>query len=149
MRLTTNPRDLVVVDIGCGSGILSIGAVLLGVEKVYAVDTDPLAVQAARSNRHLNRINPNNLVINQGSIQELLDLLPEGVHGLVCNILAEVIMEMIPQITALAKPGSWAILSGLLVEQAKPIADTLEQYGWTVAALWKREDWCCLNVRRS
>jgi ribosomal protein L11 methyltransferase len=149
MRLTTNPQDLVVVDIGCGSGILSIGAVLLGVEKVYAVDTDPLAVQAARSNRHLNRINPNNLVINQGSIQELLDLLPEGVNGLVCNILAEVIMEMIPQITALAKPGSWAILSGILVEQAKPIADTLEQYGWTVAALWKRGDWCCLNVRRT
>jgi ribosomal protein L11 methylase PrmA len=78
-----------ILDIGCGSGILSIGAVLLGSEKVYAVDTDPLAVQAACSNRHLNRINPSNLVINQGSVQELIELLPEGVNGILCNILAE------------------------------------------------------------
>jgi ribosomal protein L11 methyltransferase len=148
MRLSVNRSELVIVDIGCGSGILSIGAVLLGAQKVYGVDVDPLAVQAARSNRHLNRINPSNLVINQGSVQELIELLPEGVNGILCNILAEVIIEIIPQLTILAKPSSWAILSGILVEQAKPIAETLEQYGWTVAALWKRDDWCCLNIRR-
>ena len=148
MRLSRNSSDMVIADIGCGSGILSIGAVLLGAEKVYAVDTDPLAVQAARSNRHLNRINPSNLVINQGSIQELIELLPEGVNGILCNILAEVIIEIIPELTTLAKPSSWGILSGILVDQAKPIADTLEQHGWTVAALWKRESWCCLNIRR-
>jgi ribosomal protein L11 methyltransferase len=148
MRLSRNSRDMVIADIGCGSGILSIGAVLLGSEKVYAVDTDPLAVQAACSNRHLNRINPSNLVINQGSVQELIELLPEGVNGILCNILAEVIIEIIPELTTLAKPSSWGILSGILVDQAKPIADTLEQHGWTVAALWKRESWCCLNIRR-
>lgn len=142
-------NNLVIADIGCGSGILSIGANLLGSEKVYAVDIDPLAVKAARTNRHLNRINPANLVINKGSVQELLELVPEGVDGILCNILAEVIIDLIPQLTALSKPESWAILSGILLEQAKPIADTLEQNGWLVAALWKRQDWCCFNIRRN
>ncbi|HEY9614128.1 MAG TPA: 50S ribosomal protein L11 methyltransferase [Allocoleopsis sp.] len=40
-------------------------------------------------------------------------------------------------------------MSGILLDQAKPIADTLEQYNWVVAALWKRHDWCCFNIRRS
>lgn len=141
--------ELIIADVGCGSGILSIGAVLLGVQKAYAVDTDPLAVQSARSNRHLNHIAPFDLVINKGSVEELLDLIPDGVDGIVCNILAEVILEMIPQLTQLAKPTSWMILSGILVEQTQPIVEKLEQYGWLLATLWKKDDWCCLNVRRN
>lgn len=141
--------ELVIADVGCGSGILSIGAVLLGAQKAYAVDTDPLAVQSARSNRHLNRIDPYNLVINKGSVAELLTLIPDGVDGIVCNILAEVILEMIPQLSQLAKPKSWMILSGILVEQSGPIASRLEQSGWQVATIWKKDDWCCFNVRRS
>lgn len=147
--LPESAGELVIADVGCGSGILSIGAVLLGAQKAYAVDTDLLAVQSARSNRHLNRIAPSDLVINKGSVEELLTLAPDGVDGIVCNILAEVILEMIPQLTQLAKPTSWMILSGILVEQTQPIAEKLEQYGWLVATLWKKDDWCCFNVRRS
>ncbi|PSF39249.1 50S ribosomal protein L11 methyltransferase [Aphanothece hegewaldii CCALA 016] len=141
--------ELVIADVGCGSGILSIGAVLLGAQKAYAVDTDPLAVQSARSNRHLNRIDPSDLVINKGSVEELMALVPDGVDGIVCNILAEVILDMIPQLTQLAKPTSWMILSGILVGQAQPISAKLEEYGWLVATLWKKDDWCCFNVRRN
>ncbi|MBR8831780.1 MAG: Ribosomal protein L11 methyltransferase [Chroococcopsis gigantea SAG 12.99] len=149
MRLMINPGEQVIADIGCGSGILSIGAALLGAQKIYAIDIDPLAVSASRSNRHLNKINPNHMVINQGSVEELLELLPDGANGIVCNIIAETIMDMIPGLTALSKPSGWAILSGILVDQAKPIADTLEQNGWVVAALWKRSEWCCINIRRA
>ncbi|GFE70998.1 50S ribosomal protein L11 methyltransferase [Chroococcus sp. FPU101] len=141
--------EFVIADIGCGSGILSVGAVLLGAQKVYAVDTDPLAVQSARSNRHLNRIDPYELVINKGSVAELLDLIPDGVDGILCNILAEVILDMIPQLTELAKPTSWMILSGILINQSQAIAEKLQQYGWIVATIWKKDDWCCFNVRRS
>jgi ribosomal protein L11 methyltransferase len=149
MRLGTDASDLVVADIGCGSGILSTAAILLGAKKVYGVDTDPLAVRAARSNRELNNIQPEQMVINEGSIEELIQLIDEPVDGIVCNILAEVIIDLIPQMNALSKPKSWVILSGILLEQVKPIADTLEQNGWTVATLWRRQDWCCFNVRRA
>jgi ribosomal protein L11 methyltransferase len=149
MRLTTGASEMVLADVGCGSGILAIGAVLLGAQKVYAVDNDPLAIQSARSNRHLNQINPSYLVINQGSIAELLELAPDGVDGIVCNILAEVIAELIPDFSKLIKPQGWAVLSGILLDQTQAIADTLEQNGWVVAALWKRGEWCCFQIRRA
>ncbi|MFM1843724.1 MAG: ribosomal protein methyltransferase PrmA [Cyanobacteriota bacterium] len=141
-------NGLVLADIGCGSGILGIGAVLLGAHKVYGVDNDPLAVDAARSNRHLNQIHPDNFVINEGSILELQQLLPEPVDGIICNILAEVIVELLPLFTPLVKPKGWAILSGIMLDQTQAIADALEQTGWTVVALWKRQEWCCFQVRR-
>ncbi|MEB3311397.1 MAG: 50S ribosomal protein L11 methyltransferase [Snowella sp.] len=149
MRLSEGANDMVLADIGCGSGILGIGAVLLGAHKVYAVDNDPLAIQASRSNRHLNQIDPSYLVINQGSIEALLELAPEGVDGIICNILAEVIMELMPQFSKLIKPHGWAVLSGILLDQTQAIADVIEQNGWVVAALWKRGEWCCFQIRRA
>ncbi|MEG4999625.1 50S ribosomal protein L11 methyltransferase [Microcoleus sp. B4-D4] len=149
MRLGFDDKECIVADIGCGSGILSIGAVLLGATKVYALDTDPLAVRSTISNRQLNRVNSQQLVAELGSIDRLKEMIDEPIDGLMCNILAEVIIDLIPQFTAISKPSTWAVLSGILLDQAKPIADTLEQHGWIVATLWKRQDWCCFNIRRS
>lgn len=139
----------IIADIGCGSGILSIGSILLGAKKAYAVDTDPLAVDAAISNRKLNRILSHQLNVEQGTIDRLIKTIDGPVDGLMCNILAEVIIDLIPQFEAISKPTTWGVLSGILLEQAKPIADTLEQHGWVVATLWRRQDWCCFNIRRS
>ncbi|MFK0734459.1 MAG: 50S ribosomal protein L11 methyltransferase [Gloeotrichia echinulata GP01] len=144
-----NQEHVVIADIGCGSGILSIGAVLLGAEKVYAVDTDPLAVQSTFSNRALNSISPERVVPAEGSVDILRKLVEKPLDGIVCNILADVIIELVPQMTAIVKPSTWGIFSGILLEQSKAVADALEQNGWVVATLWKRKEWCCLNVRRS
>lgn len=141
--------DVVIADVGCGSGILSIGALLLGAQKVFAVDTDPLAVKSTRENRELNNISPDRLVVEKGSVDRLLEMVDAPVDGIVCNILAEVIIDLIPQLSPLVKPTTWGALSGILLDQAKPVADTLEENGWVVAALWKRGEWCCLNIRRS
>lgn len=149
MRLGFDEGECIVADIGCGSGILSIGAVLLGATKVYALDTDPLAVRSTVSNRQLNRIKQEQLVAELGSIDRLKEMVEEAIDGFTCNILAEVIIDLIPQFTEISKPHTWGILSGILLDQAKPIADTLEQHGWIVATLWKRQDWCCFNIRRS
>jgi ribosomal protein L11 methyltransferase len=70
------------------------------------------------------------------------------VDGIVCNILAEVIVDLIPQFTPLVKPHGWAILSGIMLEQSNLIADALDQMDWTVAAIWKRKEWCCFQARR-
>lgn len=150
MRISDDNSDQVVADIGCGSGILSIGALLLGAKTVYGVDTDPLAVKAARSNRDLNDISAQRMVIERGSVDVLPKLMGgQLVDGILCNILAEVIIDLIPEMSAIAGPKCWGIISGILLEQVKPIADTLEQHNWVVATLWKRQDWCCFNVRRS
>jgi ribosomal protein L11 methyltransferase len=142
-------KDAVVADIGCGSGILSIGAILLGAKRALAVDTDPLAVRAARQNRELNQMTKDQITIQQGSVLQVKELISQPVNGIVCNILAEVIIDLIPDMDAIVGPETWGIFSGILLEQAKPVADILEQHGWIVAALWRRQDWCCFNVRHS
>jgi ribosomal protein L11 methyltransferase len=142
-------QSLIIADIGCGSGILSIGAILLGAEKVYAVDTDPLAIQSTFSNRALNDINPERLIPSEGSVDILEKLITQPVDGIVCNILADVIIELVPEMKNITKSTTWGIFSGILLEQSKAVADTLEQHGWIVATLWKRKEWCCLNARRS
>ena len=142
-------EPLIIADIGCGSGILGIGAVLLGAGKVYAVDNDPLAVRSTFSNRALNDIRPDSLVPLEGSVDMVRKTIGQPVDGIVCNILADVIIELLPEMTAITKPSTWGIFSGILLEQSKAVANALEQNGWIVATLWKRKEWCCLNARRS
>ena len=149
MRLYEPQPESIIADIGCGSGILSIGAVLLGAKCAYAVDNDILAVDSTIANCKMNEVASDRVIVEEGTIDRLKEMLPAPVDGFVCNILAEVIIDIIPDFGDIAKPTTWGILSGILLDQVKPIADTLEQHGWVVAALWKRQDWCCLNIRRS
>ena len=148
MRLSENAENQTLADIGCGSGILSLGSVLLGAKKVYAVDTDALATKTCRSNCQLNQVNRDTIVVRDGSIGKLME---EKVtfDGIICNILADTIVELFPQFNQITHEKSWAILSGILLTQADQIADVVEHQGWTIAALWKRKDWCCFNIRRS
>ncbi len=148
MRLYENAKNQTIADIGCGSGILALGSVMLGAKKVYAVDTDALATKTCRSNCQLNEVNRELIVVRDGSI-EMLKAEESIFDGIICNILADTIVELFPQFNQITHEKSWAVLSGILLTQADQIADVVEQQGWTVAALWKRKDWCCFNIRRS
>ena len=148
MRLYSDAENQTIADLGAGSGILSLGSILLGAKKVHAVDTDALATKTCRSNCQLNNIPRDRLIVADGSIERLIET-GETFDGIVCNILADVIVELFPKFNQITHDKSWAILSGILLTQADDIADVVEQQGWTVAALWKRKDWCCFNIRRS
>ncbi len=149
MRINDENPHPVVADIGCGSGILSIGALMLGAQKVYGVDVDPVAIKVARSNQEINNISSDRIFFEKGSLDTLIDTLDLPVDGILCNILAEVIVDLVPKMNDISKSTTWGVLSGVLLDQVKPVADALEQNGWFVAALWKRQDWCCLNIRRN
>jgi ribosomal protein L11 methyltransferase len=146
MRLQPG-SNLTIADIGCGSGILSTAALLLGAQQVYAVDNDPLAVKATGENRDLNLIATEKLIVDLGSIDRLQAMIPEPVDGFVCNILADVIMELAPSMAALVKPKGWAILSGILSSQAADVSNVLEKQGWIVGTVWNRQEWSCINLK--
>jgi ribosomal protein L11 methyltransferase len=136
-----------IADLGCGSGILSIAALLLGARRVCAVDIDILAVAATQANLQLNLIDPDALIVAEGSAAKLQELQPEGFTGLLCNIFAHVIIQLASEITALAKPDAWGIFSGLLVEQADSVINSLEKYGWIMISLDRKDQWASLTVR--
>jgi ribosomal protein L11 methyltransferase len=136
--------DVTIADIGCGSGILAIAALLLGAQQAYAVDTDPLAVESAARSRELNQIAPEQMQIYEGSFERI----PQPVDGIVCNILADIIISLIPQMTNITKSGTWGIFSGILLDQAQKVTESLEQNGWSVGSVWRQQDWSCLNAHR-
>jgi ribosomal protein L11 methyltransferase len=146
MRLQPD-TNLTVADLGCGSGILATAALLLGAKQVYAVDNDPLAVEATGENRELNGFAADRLIVELGSIEELHMMIPEPVDGIVCNILASVIIELAPFMAALVKPKGWAALSGILSSQVANVSDVMEQNGWVVGTVWNRQEWSCINLK--
>jgi ribosomal protein L11 methyltransferase len=137
----------VLADIGCGTSILGIAALKLGVSRVYGVDTDALAVGAAKDCRDLNQISATDLPIFHGSVAQLVAEGVESVDGLCCNILAEVILRLLPEITAIAHPGTWAIFSGILVRQSDEISQALQTQGWTVNSVVHKQDWCSIQAQ--
>lgn len=146
MRLQPG-TNLTIADIGCGSGILSTAALLLGAQHVYAVDNDPLAVKATGENRALNLISAEKLIVELGSIEKLQLMIPAPVDGFVCNILADIIIQLAPSMAAIVKPKGWAILSGILSSQVADVSHVLEQNGWVVGTVWNRLEWSCINLK--
>ena len=112
----TNLDDCCVIDYGCGSGVLAIGAALLGASSVIAVDNDPQAITATLDNSHRNQI-------PTGLIQALLpEQLPaQQADVLLANILAEPLLELAPRFAQLTRSGGSLVLSGLLEEQIEPL----------------------------
>jgi ribosomal protein L11 methyltransferase len=138
----------VIADVGCGSGILSIAAALLGAKQIYAVDLDPLAVTSTLSNWQLNQLPLEQLTVCQGSVEQLIQNSWMPVDGIVCNILAPVIIELMPQLSQIAHAKTWMILSGLLTSQAAAVFESASQYGWMNLEQRNQGDWSGLIVQR-
>lgn len=133
-------------DIGCGTGILAIAALKFGATQAYAADIDPLAVSAAQDCRTLNSINPQQLTIMEGSLDTLQQQLDEPVHGFCCNILARVIMTLIPELSTIMQAQGWGLLSGILHHQIPTLQEALTKHGWALQQTWQQDEWVCLKV---
>lgn len=149
--LTVDRRPLTaVIDVGCGSGILAIGALKLGAEKALGVDIDPQAVAASRENAALNGVTET-LELALGSVSEVL----AGVGGLraapivFANILAPILIRLFDGgLANLLTPGGALILSGILDEQAAGVIEAAEAHGLKLVARRQTGDWVALAVRR-
>ncbi len=141
-----------IADIGCGSGILSIVALLYGARQAYAADVDPLAFSSTRSNAQVNGIAPEKIQVEVGSLPEIIAMAQRAnelpVDGIVCNILSEIIVGLIiPRLSELAGPNTWGILSGVLTSKALWVEEHLVAHGWQVTDMAYKDEWCSMTIR--
>jgi len=142
--------DKKVLDIGSGSGILSVAARLLGAKEVCAVDNDYLAINSTKSNFQLNFGNLNNLNTYLGSFNEVILKNQIKQFDLVlCNILAEVIKGMIPKISKSLRNNGEVIFSGILNSQKEEIIKILIKNNLKLLNVSSRNDWACISAKKT
>ncbi len=138
------------IDVGCGSGILSIAALKLGAKHALAVDIDLEAVEASRQNAALNQV-LERIEIGLGSVREILDgnFTINQARLVVANILAAVLVRLFGAgLGELVAPGGWLILSGILAEQAGEVLVAAGEHGFRLDMERRSGDWVALVVRR-
>lgn len=133
-----------VLDVGCGSGILSICASELGASLCNAYDIDPVAVKVARE----NAVSYPGISVDVSDL--LLSVKPvSGGYGLcVANIVADIIIRMLPDVGAFLSPTAPVILSGIIAEREGDITSTAESLGWKVVRRESENDWVALMIIR-
>jgi ribosomal protein L11 methyltransferase len=138
-----------VADLGCGSGILGIAALLQGASSVAAADTDPLAVRATRDNAVVSGF-ADCLAVELGSVEQLAELLNgRPADLLLCNILAPVIEALCPAFHSVLAPDGLGLLSGLLVDQAPRLEQALAEQGWRAELTAQQSQWGLMTIRRA
>ncbi|GAP62086.1 ribosomal protein L11 methyltransferase [Ardenticatena maritima] len=136
-----------VYDVGCGSGILSIAAAKLGASQIDAVDIDAVAVEATCENAERNNVpcgpdTREGIRVATGSIETFA-----GPYDLILiNILAEIIVGLLPHVPARLAPGGRAILAGIIAEREPLVLDALRLHGLHVVRRETMGDWVGLVI---
>lgn len=129
-----------VIDVGTGSGVLSIASALLAADQVRAYDLDEVAVRSARLNVKLNKV--------QETVSVDANNLLNGVTGqadvIVANILAEIILRFTEDAYELVKPGGYFITSGIIQPKKQEVRDSLEAAGFHIEEIMVMEDWVAI-----
>lgn len=126
-----------VLDIGCGSGILSIAAVLLGAERATGIDIDPVAVKVARENAALNGFSEKTEFL-VGNLNEKIT----SRYSVVCaNIVADVIMALAPDVPGLLAPGGRFLCSGIIDSRAEEVRAALLRAGLQITNTVTESNW--------
>ena len=139
-----------VLDLGCGSGILSIAALTLGAASAAAVDIDDKCLTVAYENAALNGIGRDRYTVLVGdavSDRALKAQLGGGYDIVVANIVADVIIGLAPSVRQFLKPGGLFLCSGIIDTRADEVADALRHAGWTIEDTRSGEGWYSYTCR--
>jgi len=138
------------LDLGSGSGILSITALRLGAQSATGIDIDPKAEDIARENAAYNGFSSPAFTALTGNVtedKELMQCLAEKEYDLVLvNIVADVIISLSSVLPNFLNPGSTLILSGILDVRLPDVLAALEKAGLAVREIYAKEDWRCVTA---
>ncbi|PXZ05216.1 50S ribosomal protein L11 methyltransferase [Gilliamella apicola] len=135
-------NNKIVIDYGCGSGILAIAALKLGAERVIGIDIDPQAIQASRDNAERNNVSQK---IELYLAQDLPDNLQADV--VIANILAGPLKELAPQISKLVKTDGKLGLSGILANQSQSVCEAYKTQ-FELDPVIEQEEWCRITGKK-
>ena len=133
-----------VLDLGCGSGILSIAALLLGADRAVACDIDEKCMDVAYENAALNGVGRDRYTVRWGDVvtdQALRQELGGPYDVVVANIVADVIKALASTVRPLVKEGGIFLCSGIIDDRAEEVAQCLRDNGWTIAEARSSEGW--------
>lgn len=135
----------IVIDVGSGSGVLSIAAVLLGAEHVHAFDLDDVAVNSTKINAELNQAADR----ITASANNLLEGVEVEADVIVSNILAEIILKFTDDAYKLIKPGGLFITSGIISQKKGDVKEALIKTGFDIVEVNEMEDWVAIIAKKN
>lgn len=150
-RLTLQALEVVlrggetVLDVGTGSGVLSIASKHLGADLVHAYDLDEVAVRSARDNMDLNPVAADVRV----AANDLLNGVELEADVIVANILADIILLMIPDAYRLLKPTGRLIVSGIIHEKKDMVIEAMIAAGFQVDQVFNQRDWYAIILKKA
>ena len=134
------PPGALVIDYGCGSGVLAVAAAKLGAREAHCFDIDPQALLATRGNAEANGL-------RNVRIHESVDTLPHGVDALVSNILSGPLCELATRFASLVRPHGLIVLAGLLQPEGSEVTRAYSAC-FDMGCFGQREGWLGLSGRR-
>jgi len=135
-----------VLDLGCGSGILAIGALVLGCESAVGCDIDPKAPDVALSNAALNGIGKDRFQVYAGDVisdEGMRKMLGEGYEIVMANIVSDVIIPLSATVRRFMAPGGVFVTSGIIEGRQDEVRAALVKNGFTIEGSYSQEEWYC------
>lgn len=145
--------DTEILDVGTGSGILSIAALKLGAKHAVGTDLDPCAMSAVEENKEANKIPKEAFSMILGNIideTEVQDKVGFGVYDIVAaNILADVLVLLTPVIVNQMKKGGIYITSGIIDDKEETVTQAIQKAGLQVLEVTHQGEWVCITARKN
>lgn len=144
--------DTDVLDLGCGSGILSVISLMLGAKSALAVDIDPNCIDIAYANAKRNNVNTDNYEVIAGNVisdEKLINYIKQKKYPVVlANIVADVIIAVTPLVKECITDDGVFISSGIIEDRIDDVKSALDENGFEIIKISRRKDWAAIVSRR-